>query len=68
MIPYCLNCKNKTKKFGMDNNTFYCDVVADTPLKGIVTFDTDGTHCFELGIYRIINPATIQTTNIIICQ
>ena len=54
MIPYCGNCSRKTKKEGMDKDQYYCDVVVDTPIKGIVTSDTDGTHCVELGHYKPI--------------
>lgn len=51
MIPYCANGSRKTKKDGLAKDEYYCDVVIDTPMKGIVTFDTDGTHCVELGVY-----------------
>lgn len=52
MIPYCGSCSRKITKDGLAKDEYYCDVLADTPMKGIVTFDTDGTHCVELGIYR----------------
>ena len=54
MIPYCSNCSNKTKKKGLAKGEYYCDVLADTPMKGIVTFDTDGTDCVKLGIYKLV--------------
>jgi hypothetical protein len=54
MIPYCGNCSRKTKKEGMAKNEYCCDVLIDTPMKGVVTSDTDGTHCVELGVYRPI--------------
>lgn len=52
LIPYCGNCSRKIKKESLGKNEYYCDVVKDTPMKGVVTFDTDGTHCTELGIYE----------------
>ena len=51
MIPYCANCSRKTTKEGMPKTMYYCDVVSDSPMKGIVTLDTDGTHCVERGLY-----------------
>lgn len=53
-IPYCGNCLHKTKKDGLAKDEYYCNVVIDTPMKGVVTSDTDGTHCVELGIYRTL--------------
>lgn len=54
MIPYCGNCSRKTKEEGLAKDEFYCDVVIDTPLKGMVNSDTDGTHCVEMGVYEPI--------------
>jgi len=54
MIPYCANCSRKTKKEGMLKTMYYCDAVRDSPMKGIVTLDTDGTHCMERGVYSPI--------------
>lgn len=54
MIPYCGNCSRKTKKEGLVDGEYYCDIVDDTPMMGVVTSDVDGTHCVELGIYRPI--------------
>ena len=54
MIPYCANCSRKTKEEGLNKDKYYCDVIANTPMKGIVTFDTDGTHCVELDVYKQI--------------
>ena len=51
MIPYCGNCSHKIKKDGLVKDEYYCDVVVDTPMKGIVTSDTDGIRCLELGLY-----------------
>ena len=50
-IPYCGNCSRKIKKEGMANDEYYCDVLINTPMKGIVTSDIDGTHCVELDVY-----------------
>lgn len=60
MIPYCGNCSRKTKKEDLNKDKYYCDVLANTPMKGIVTFDTDGTHCVELGVYRQIQKIIYQ--------
>ena len=54
MIPYCGNCSRKTKEEGLAKDEFYCDVVIDTPMKGVVTFDIDGMHCVEMGVYEPI--------------
>ena len=54
MIPYCCNCSRKTKKEAMTKDEYYCDVLIDTPMKGVVTSDIDGTHCVELEIYKPI--------------
>ena len=51
MIPYCGNCFRKTKKEGFANREYYSDVLINTPMKGIVTSDTDGTHCVEHDLY-----------------
>lgn len=51
MIPYCGNCSRKTKKEGLSKNEYYCDVLADTPMRGVVTSDIDGTHCIESDAY-----------------
>ena len=60
MIPYCANCSRKTKKEGLAKDEYYCDVLIDTPRRGVVSSDIDGTHCVELGIYNPIQPKTIQ--------
>ena len=54
MIPYCGNCSRKTQKEGLSKNEYYCDVLVDTPMKGVVTPDIDGTHCVKIGIYKPI--------------
>ena len=54
MIPYCGNCSRKTKKEGLANGEYYCVVVNDTPMKGVVTSDVDGTRCVELDLYKPI--------------
>lgn len=55
MIPYCGNCSRKTKKEVLSKDEYYCEVLIDTPMKGVVTSDVDGTRCVELGIYRPIH-------------
>ena len=54
MIPYCGNCSRKTQKEGLSKNEYYCDVLVDTPMKGVVTPDIDGTYCVNIGIYKPI--------------
>ena len=54
MIPYCGLCSRKTKKEGLSDGEYYSDVVKDTPMNGIVTSDIEGTHCMELGVYRLV--------------
>lgn len=51
MIPYCANCMHKTKKEGLKSGEYYCSIAAEILPDGIVTFDTDGTHCTEIGVY-----------------
>ena len=53
-IPYCNECARKIKLESMKFGEFYCDVVLNTPMKGIVTIDTDGTECFQKGYYKKI--------------
>lgn len=50
-IPYCAGCKRKEKRPGLKTGEYYCEVVSDTPMKGIVTGDIDGTKCVEMGLY-----------------
>ena len=52
MIPYCGNCLRKIKKEGLAKGEYYCDVLINTPMKGVVTSDTEGTRCVELGVYK----------------
>ena len=59
MIPYYSNCLHKTKKDGRAIDEYFCDVVIDTPMKGVVTSDTDGTHCVESGVYKPIRKNNI---------
>ena len=54
MIPYCGNCSRKEKKEGLAKDECHCDILIDTPMKGVVTEDTDGTHCVELRVYKPI--------------
>lgn len=54
MIPYCGNCSRKIKKEGLAKDEYYCDVLIDTPMKGVVTPDIDGTNCVERGFYNPI--------------
>ena len=52
-IPYCGNCSRKIKKESLAKDEYYCDVLVDTPMKGIITSDVDGSHCVE---WRICKP------------
>ena len=60
MIPYCGNCSHKTKKEGLAKGKYYCDVLIDTPMKGVVTEDTDGASCVELGVYKLIRHSELE--------
>ena len=53
-IPYCGECSRKVKRNGLKKGEYYCDVVAGTPMNGIVTYDTDGSHCVKLNVFRPI--------------
>lgn len=61
MIPYCGNCSRKTKKEGLADGEYYCDILIDTPMKGVVTSDTDGTNCVEMGVYRANQTKNMKT-------
>lgn len=50
-IPYCGNCMRKSKKNGLHPDEYYCEVLANTPMKGIVTPDIDGWDCVKQGLY-----------------
>ena len=63
MIPYCGNCSHKTKKEGLANGEYYCDVLINTPMKGIVTSDVDGTNCVRQGYYKPIQKKYSKTMN-----
>lgn len=52
MIPSCGNCSRKTMKEGLAKDEYCCDVLIDTPMKGVVTSDTDGTRCMGLGVCK----------------
>ena len=54
MIPYCGNCSRKIKKDGLAKDEYYCEVLVDTPTKGVVSSDIDGTQCVEMGTYEPI--------------
>lgn len=50
-IPYCAGCSRKVKRQELKVGEYFCPIVADTPMKGIVSGDIDGTKCVELGAY-----------------
>lgn len=52
MIPYCGNCSRKIKKEGLANDEYYCDVLIDTPMKGVVTSDVDSTNCVKRSFFK----------------
>ena len=62
MIPYCGNCSRKINKEGLAKDEYYCDVLIDTPMKGVVTIDTDGTHCVEQGVYKPTQRIRVELT------
>ena len=64
MIPYCGNCSRKSKKEGLSKDECFCDVLVDTPMKGVVTIDTDGTRCVEMGVYEPIQQQKKHETGI----
>lgn len=51
VIPYCAECNRKVKRQELKTGEFFCTIVADTPMKGIVSGDIDGTQCVEMGVY-----------------
>lgn len=54
-IPYCAGCSRKAKKTDLKVNEYFCPIVVNTPMNGIVTGDIDGSKCIELGVYIPIN-------------
>lgn len=59
-IPYCAGCSRKAKRTDLKANEYFCPIVADTPMKGIVSGDIDGTKCVELGVYIPIERANAK--------
>ena len=53
-IPYCGECGRKIKLTGLKKGEYYCDIVAGTPMNGIITYDTDGSHCVDSNVFRPI--------------
>ena len=54
-ITYCAGCNKKAKKTDLKENEYFCPIVANTPMNGIVTGDIDGSKCVELGVYIPVN-------------
>ena len=54
-IPYCAGCSRKVKRKELKIGEYFCPIVAETPMKGIVKEDTDGTKCVEMWNYIPIN-------------
>lgn len=50
-FPFCAGCGRKEKRQGLNADEYFCIIVADTPMKGIVTGEVDGTECVEHGFY-----------------
>ena len=50
-ITYCAGCSRKEKRPGLKTGDYFCHIVADTPMNGIVSEDTDGIKCIEMGVY-----------------
>lgn len=59
-IPYCAGCSRKVKRQELNAGEYFCPIVADTPMKGIVSGDIDGTKCVELGVYIPIERANAK--------
>lgn len=59
-IPYCAGCSRKVKRQELKAGEYFCPIVADTPMKGIVSGDIDGTKCVELGVYIPIERANAK--------
>ena len=41
----------KEKRPELKTGVYYCEIVSDSPMKGIVTGDIDGTECVEKRFY-----------------
>ena len=54
-IPYCAGCNRKEKRQGLKAGEYFCAIVSDTPMNGLVNGDTDGTKCVEIGVYLPID-------------
>lgn len=50
-IPYCGKCKRMLLYTVNNVHFYYCSVLVDTPMKGIITPDIDGTTCVKSGLY-----------------
>ena len=61
-ISFCAGCSRKAKRSDLKVNEYFCPIVANTPMNGIVTGDIDGSRCVELGVYIPIN-ITISNVN-----
>lgn len=59
-IPYCAGCSRKTKREDLKANEYFCPIVADTLMNGVVTGDVDGSKCVELGVYIPLNKINKQ--------
>lgn len=59
-IPFCAGCSRKEKRQELKAGEYFCPIVADTPMKGIVSGDIDGTKCVELGVYIPIERANAK--------
>ena len=46
-IPYSGNCPRKTRKEGISNGVYHCDVLADTSMKCLASSDSDGIRCLQ---------------------
>lgn len=59
-IPYCAGCSRKVKRQELKIGEYFCPIVADTPMKGIVADDTDGCKCVEMDVYVPIDRVNIN--------
>jgi len=50
-FPLCAGCGKRQNRPELKASEYFCSYAKHTLLNGIVTDDTDGTKCVELGVY-----------------
>lgn len=51
-FPLCGGCSCKERREGLEDGEYYCAIADSILPKGIVTNDTDATHCVRNGWYK----------------